>query len=163
MERTPLPDPIRRTPVRTTRFLPICLSSFLVTAALISPVAARAEPTQATVPDVVRVGDRAMTCEVLASEINTLARGPVATAARPKKKRGFGFLSALGGAVPFAGGMGGVLVSTAASSAAQMAAESATRSAMDDASRMAQDAMNGGSPEQQRKARLTAIFEEKRC
>lgn len=146
------------------RFMPICLSSFLVTAAFLTPDAVRAAEPQPAIT-VVRVGDRAMTCEALAAEINTLAQSPVAEA-KPRKKRGLGFLSALGGAVPFvgaAGMVGSALVSTAASGAAQMAAEGATDAAMADANRMAYEAMNGGSPAQQRKVRLTTIFEEKRC
>lgn len=157
-------------PIRllTPRFMPICLSSFLVTAAFLTPDAVRAAEPQVQGPPalaVVRVGDRAMTCEALAAEINTLAQPPVAEA-KPRKKRGLGFLSALGGAVPFvgaAGMVGSALVSTAASGAAQMAAQGATDAAMIDANRMAYEAMNGGSPAQQRKERLTVIFEEKRC
>jgi len=153
--------------MRSARFLPICLSSFLVTAAFLTPGAVRAAEQEGH-SDVVRVGDRAMTCEALASEINTLAQPPItpAAAAKPRKRRGLGFLSVLGGAVPFAGAagaMGGALVSTVASGAAQMATQDAMGAEMMDANRMAFDAMNGGSSAQQRRARLSAIFDEKRC
>lgn len=150
--------------MRPPRFLPVCLSSFLVTAAFLTPDAVRAAEQQPA-PAVVRVGDRAMTCDALATEINALAQAP-ADEPRPRKKRGLGFLSVLGGAVPFvgaAGAVGGALMSTAASGAAQMAGQDATDATIADANRMAYEAMNGGSPARQRKERLTAIFEEKRC
>lgn len=148
--------------MRHPRFGPICLSSFALTVALLTPGASRAAGQ-----DVVRVGDRAMSCPALAAEINALAQ-PAADqgAAKPARKRGFGFLKVLSTAVPFVGmgsAVGGALLSSAAGAAQAATAQDQANGAIGESSRLAREAMAGGSAQQQRKERLTAIFEEKRC
>lgn len=148
--------------MRHSRFASLCLSSFALTAALLTPGASRAAGQE-----VVRVGDREMSCPALAAEINMLAQ-PAADqgGAKPAKKRGFGFLKVLGSAVPLVGmgsSMGGALLSSAAGAAQAAGAQDQNSRAIEQSSRLAREAMAGGSAQQQRKERLTAIFEEKRC
>ena len=150
--------------MRRPRFLPLLLSSFAVTTCVLYPLSGHAEPFE-----VVRVGDRAMTCQALAGEINALAlanQTAAAEAPKPKKKGGFGFLKVLGSAVPFVGmgsAVGGALLSSASGAAQSMTAQSAVADTADDARRMAARAMTGPTPADQRKERLTGIFEEKHC
>ncbi len=144
------------------RFAPLCLSSFALTVALLTPGASRAAGQE-----VVRVGDREMSCPALAAEINLLARPVVEQASvKPARKHGFGFLKVLSSAVPLVGmgsSMGGALLSSAAGAAQAASAQDQTSGAIEQSSRLAREAMAGGSAQQQRKERLTAIFEEKRC
>lgn len=145
------------------RFTTLCLSSFALTVAFIHSTAGHAADIE-----VVRVGDRDMGCPALAAEINSLSRGPAAAAeAAPKpKKHGFGFLKVLAGAVPVLGAgqaIGGALLSTAAGAAQAAAADGQRDEMMASAKEAMREGVNGGSPEQQRKARLLEIFEAKRC
>lgn len=151
--------------MRRYRFVPVCLSSFALAVGAMAPGASRAAMPAAQ--EVVRLGDRDMSCQALAAEINNLAQPAVAEQAAAKpKKHGFGFLKVLGAAMPMAGlagSMGGAVLSSAAGAAQAAAATSAPSDMMAESSRMARTALAGGTPEQQRKERLTAIFEEKRC
>ncbi len=151
--------------MRRYRFVPVCLSSFAIAVAAMAPGVSRAAPLPAQ--DIVRLGDRDMSCQALAAEINSLVQPAAAeeVAAKPKK-HGFGFLKMLGAAMPMAGlvgSMGGAVLSSAAGAAQAAATTSAPADMMAESSRMARTALAGGTPEQQRKERLTAIFEEKRC
>lgn len=148
--------------MRRSKFMPIMLSSFAFTACLLTGGAGRAaEPVE-----VVRLGDRQMSCAALAGEINALAQVQSPAAAKPRKKGGFGFLKVIGTAVPLVGignAMGGALLSSAAGAAQTAAAQGEAEGAINDSRRMAADAMAGLGPAEQRKARLTGIFEEKHC
>ncbi|MBV9747893.1 MAG: hypothetical protein JO157_03670 [Acetobacteraceae bacterium] len=148
--------------MRRPRFVPVFLSSFALTASLLSSSMSRAAEQE-----VVRVGDRDLTCTALAAEINTLAQPDAEeAAAKPAKKHGFGFLKVLGSAVPLVGmanGMGGALLSSAAGAAQAAGAQGQAAGAMEQSNRFAREALAGGSAAQQRKERLTSIFEEKRC
>lgn len=150
--------------MRRYRFIPVCLSSFALTVGLIAPGASRAAPPSAQ--EVVRVGDRDMSCQALAAEINNLAQPAADPAPAKPKKHGFGLLKMLTAVTPMAGlagSMGSAMLSSAAGAAQAAAATGGASDMMAESSRMARVALAGGSPEQQRKDRLTGIFEEKRC
>jgi len=126
----------------------------VLVAAILPPAPLNARKADDAPFEVVRAGDRDMTCEALAAEINTLSNGPVAA---KKKKSGLGFLKVLGAASPVLGmaGAGGAAASVAvgAAGAAGSAAGSPGMST---------------DPEQlmlkmQRKQRLTGIFDQKKC
>ena len=143
-------------------FVAAALAGFATTGLVMFSFPAHAQ----TAPvEVVRPGDRQMTCPALAAEINVLAQpqAAVATSAKPKKKGGLGFLRMLGSAVPMIGGVGGGIGGGVLSAAGSLAAEGQAEKQMDDAQSMAREAMAGPTAAQQRKERLIAIFEEKRC
>lgn len=143
----------------TIAFLIPAVAAFMVTASLIPLAAHAAEPVA-----VVRAGDNAMTCEALAAEINTLGAADQVAAAKPKK-HGFGFLKVVGAVVPGVGllnSVAGGVVSSAAAAGSVMG-ENHAQSQIADTQAMAREAMAGGSAAQQRKARLTTIFDGKHC
>lgn len=146
------------------RFVSFILAVALTTGLIVTPVyAADTAPFQ-----IVRAGDHALTCAALAGEINSLAMADVPPAAEaPKKKRGgFGLGRLLGSVAPLVPGVGGVVggvVMAAASTAQQGAAQDSVADMTSESRAMMRRAMAGPSPESQRKDRLTAIFEEKRC
>lgn len=130
-------------------------------------------PAFAAIPaapfQIVRPGDHAMTCDTLAAEINMLAvaDAPAPVAEAPKKKHGgFGLGRLLSAAAPFVPGVGGIVggvAMSAASAAQQSTAQDNAADLTNDSRAMMRRAMAGPSPESQRKDRLTAIFEEKKC
>lgn len=152
--------------MRRYRFVPVCLCSFALSVGLMAPGAVRAAAPSAP-QDVVRLGDRDMSCPALAAEINGLSQpGADDVVAAKPKKHGLGFLKVLGAAMPMAGlagSMGGAMLSSAAGAAQAATATGGATDMMQESSRMARVALAGGTPQQQRKERLTAIFEEKRC
>jgi hypothetical protein len=150
---------------RTYDFIPAVLAGFCTTALLIGPFEAHAQTAAKPAFEIVRTGDRTMTCPALAAEINSLGQPQPAAEAKPKKRGGLGFLRTLGSAVPMVGGMGsgGALLSGVAGAASSLAMNSQVDSQMNDAQAMAREAMAGPTPAQQRKERLTAIFETKGC
>lgn len=139
----------------------------LRTAVAASMAVAALQPTTALALDepqtLVRAGDRAMSCEALAAEINTLANAG-ARSERPRRRGGLGVLRALGAASPLLGAMGSGVMGMAAGQAVSMAQQEAATSGMDEAMAASIDAASGRqSVAEQRKARLTGIFEEKGC
>lgn len=130
------------------------------------PALAKNAPAPAEI-QLLQPGDSKLTCEALATEINSLT---VAEAQPAKKKKKFG-LGGLGKALSMAspmlmmggmggGGIGGQLVAQAAGTAQQAAMESQMQGQMD----AAVDAMNPvQSVAAQRKARLMNFYETKNC
>jgi len=113
----------------------------------------------------VQPGDRDLSCDALAGQINALAQSDAEPVRKKKKKGGFGFLTkALSAASPMLGNLGqgtGALVAGQAAAAVQSAQMEAQ---MDDQMALAMAATNPReSVEQQRRARLMAIFEDKNC
>ncbi len=140
------------------------MTKFLLAAALIPALAAGAFPARAAdapALQLVQPGDRAKSCDALATEINGLAANAGTPA--PRKRHGLGLGRALGMAAPmfggFGGGMGGALVSQAAGVAESAAARSDGQDAMTSATGAADDM----ALREERRARLMSIIEEKHC
>lgn len=158
--------------MRRSNPLSAAFAGFVLTCFALSPTPAAATPTAPMPVQLVRAGDNQMSCEALAAEINQLAQAgqPVAAAAAQPKKKRSGLLRALGQAAPLlgpvgmlGGGVAGALASSAVSAASTAGATSQTDDMMDQSRAMMTRAMAGPSIESQRKDRLTAIFEGKRC
>lgn len=154
----------------TIKMPPVIAVGFLLTLLSFAPHGAEAtEPALAPV-QLVQTGDHDMSCPALAAEINRLAAMDAApaevTPAAPKKKHGLGFSKVLGGAAPFIPGVGGIVggavLSTAATAAGGDASHGADEMVASSRLLMAKAAA-GPSVAAQRKERLTAIFEAKRC
>lgn len=107
----------------------------------------------------VQPGDRELSCEALAKEINDLAQAS-AEPAKKKKKGAFGFLGkALSVASPMLGTVGngaGVMVAGQAAAAVQSAERETQQEQAKASSSLA-------SVAQQRRTRLMTIFAEKKC
>lgn len=130
----------------------------LIAVMLIAPAPTYAKKQAEPQPfQIVKPGDREMSCEALAAEINTLDGQRQADAsAKQKKKKGLGLLKMLGAASPILGvaGSGGAIASTAMG-AAGSAASGMGASGQEGAEAMLQ--------RNQRKQRLMSIFDEKKC
>lgn len=130
----------------------------LIAATLLAPAPSYAKKQAETQPfQTVRPGDREMSCEALAAEINSLDGQRQADAtAKQKKKKGVGLLKILGAASPILGvaGSGGAMASTAMGTAGSVAG-GMSASSQEDAEAMLQ--------RNQRKQRLMTIFDEKKC
>ncbi|MBS0285027.1 MAG: hypothetical protein JSS15_11470 [Proteobacteria bacterium] len=136
----------------------ISILAGLLTATVLAPAPLRASEAGEPVPfETVKAGDRDMSCEALATEINALDRQQqAANAGARKKKGGLGFLKMLGAASPVLGmaGGGGAVASTAMGAAGSVAGGMA--------------GTPGGNTDEmmlrnQRKQRLMGIFNEKKC
>ncbi|WP_162928267.1 hypothetical protein [Sphingopyxis terrae] len=130
----------------------------LIAATLFVPAPSYAKKqVEAPAFQTVKPGDREMSCEALAAEINSLDGQRQADAsAKQKKKKGLGFLKMLGAASPILGvaGSGGAVASTAMGAAGSVAGGMGG-SGQEDAEAMLQ--------RNQRKQRLMGIFDEKKC
>ncbi|MFT3975814.1 MAG: hypothetical protein QM688_01675 [Sphingomonas bacterium] len=139
------------------RQVQISILAGLATAALLAPAPLHAGKGAEPVPfETVKAGDRDMSCEALAAEINALdGQRQAAGAGAKKKKGGLGFLKMLGAASPILGvaGSGGAVASSAMGAAGSVAGGMAAGSGN------AEDMMLRS----QRKQRLMGIFDERKC
>ncbi|WEK43427.1 MAG: hypothetical protein P0Y64_00850 [Candidatus Sphingomonas colombiensis] len=129
----------------------------LLTATLMAPAPVRAAKEAQPAPfETVKAGDRSMSCEALAAEINSLDSRQQAGGAK-KKKGGMGLLKMLGAASPMLGmaGSTGAVASSAMGAAGSVAGATAPPQP------------DGGAEDMmlriQRKQRLMRIFDEKKC
>ena len=130
----------------------------LIAVTLLAPTPSYAKKQSESQPfQTVKPGDREMSCEALAAEINSLDGQRQADAsAKQKKKKGLGLLKVLGAASPILGvaGTGGAVASTAMGAAGSVAG-GVGAAGQEDAEAMLQ--------RNQRKQRLMTIFDEKKC
>ncbi len=151
-----------------TRLVSVPFLPFILLTPMTAPLtsADAAEPIQ-----VVQTGDNALSCQALATEISSLntsaaLASPTQAAAKPQR-RGFGGLfKVLGSAAPFVPGVGGMAGSLMMATAGA-AQSGATQSRMADVEAaghdMAMRALAGPTPAEQRRERLTSIFDAKHC
>ncbi len=150
--------------MRILRRLPLLV--FISTAAVAQ--AGQPAPQAATI-QVVRPGVHDLSCQALASEINALAAAaapaPTVQAEAKERKAGANFLRVLGSAAPFVPRLGGAgsLITAAAGSMEQASSQAAMSDVAERGRAMAERALAGPTPADQRKERLTTIFEAKHC
>lgn len=140
------------------RELKISMLAALLTATLLAPAPLHAGKEAQPVPfETVKTGDRNLSCEALAAEINSLnGQQQNADASAKKKKGGLGFLKMLGAASPILGvaGSGGAVASTAMGAAGSVAGGMSATPIGNAENMMLRS---------QRRQRLTSIFNEKNC
>lgn len=143
----------------------------LALAAMLAADPALAEPESSAAPyQVLRSGDRKMSCEALSVEVNALNATVLAQTEKTRKEAkasqgrsavGKGLLSGLAKGASFMGGysnsVGGMLATTAASGVAQEMASNVGKAPA------TPPAATPATPEQQRVTHLTGIYKQKAC